>query len=101
MAIILAYILMVLIGGIVLWIIAKLFSGYPPNIIQCFVGAGIAEFVSLFDIPFIPFIVLFIVLIKIGRFEAVPAFVATMLLNNEVVLIWNSCSNTYWYIRLS
>ena len=79
MAIILAYILMVLIGGVALWIVAKLFSGDPPGIIQCFVGAGIAELVSLFDIPFVPFIVLFIVLIKIGGFEGMPAFFATML----------------------
>ena len=79
MEIILAYILMVLIGGIALWIVAKLFSGDPPNIIQCFVGAGIAEFISLFGIPFVPFVVLFIVLIKIGGFEGIPAFFATML----------------------
>jgi hypothetical protein len=79
MSIILAYILMVLIGGIALWIVAKLFSGDSPGIIQCFIGAGIAEFVSLFGIPLVPFIVLFIVLIKIGGFEGMPAFFATML----------------------
>ena len=75
----LIYVLMVLIGGTVLWIISKLFSGNSPSIISCYIGASIAEFVSLFDIPFVPFIVLFIVLIKIGDFEIMPAFFGTII----------------------
>lgn len=79
MSIILDYVLTVLIGGLSLWIVAKLFSADPPNIIWCFIGAGIAEFVNLFRIPLLPFIVLFVVLIKIGGFQGMPAFFATIL----------------------
>jgi len=74
---IIAFFIIVLIGGISFWIIAKLFSGNPPNIVQCFLGAAIAEFVDLFGVPFLSSIVLFIILIKVGGFGTIPAFIAT------------------------
>jgi hypothetical protein len=56
-----------------------MFSEEPPNFVPCLIGAGITEFVNLFGIPILPFVVLFIVLIKIGGFEGMPAFFATIL----------------------
>jgi len=79
MVLILAYIFVIILGGVAMWIIAKLFSADPPHLIQCFVGAGIAEFVSIFNIPVIPFIVLYVMLIKMADFDGISAFVATML----------------------
>lgn len=73
------YPIMVLVGGFAIFIIAKVFSADSPDIMQCFKGAAIAEFVSLFNIPFLPFIVLFIVLIQIGHFKGMPALFATVL----------------------
>ena len=74
-----AYPIMVLVGGLAIFIIAKLFSPDSPNIIDCFKGAAIAEFVSLFGIPFLPLVVLVIVLMKIGGFKGLPAIFAALL----------------------
>ncbi len=90
MALILAYIIMTLLGGITIWIVARLFSPDPPNIILCFIGAAIAEFVGLLGIPFIPFIVLFIVLIKIAGFSGFPAFFATLLYGAVKLLLFGT-----------
>lgn len=86
----LAYPLMVLVGGFAIFIIAKIFSASSPNIMECFKGAAIAEFVSLFNIPFLPFIVLFIVLIQIGGFRGMPALFATVLYGIVKFLIFGA-----------
>ena len=72
-------IVMILIGSIVIWVIAKLFSMSPPSILGCVASAVIIEVVAFIPLPFIPFIAVFIVLITIGGFKGVPAFFATML----------------------
>lgn len=79
MGLVLAYVVMVLIGGVALWVVGKLFSADPPRIVPCFMGAAVAELVSLTGVPYIPFIVLLVVLIKVGGFEGMPAFFATIL----------------------
>jgi hypothetical protein len=69
--------LMVLAGGLALWLVGKFFSLNSQGLFSCMVGALVVEVIGLSGIPYVPFIVLFVILIKFFDFGGVPAFVAT------------------------
>jgi len=77
--IVLEYFAVVLVGGVVLWLIPRLFFGDPVHIVHCFIAAAIAELVGLVGIPFVPFVVLYIFLVKFAGFDYLPAFCAVVL----------------------
>jgi hypothetical protein len=86
----LAYPLMVLVGGFSIFIIARVFSVESPNFTQCLKGAAIAEFVDLFNIPLLPSIVLFFVLVQLGGFRGMPALFAVILYGIVKLLIFGT-----------
>lgn len=68
---------MVLAGGVALWLVGKTLSSNSQGLFSCMVGALIVEVLGLLNIPFLAFIILFIILIKFFDFGGIPAFVAT------------------------
>ncbi|MCU0679968.1 MAG: hypothetical protein MUF50_01520 [Planctomycetes bacterium] len=76
LTLIITYLITALIGAFSLWIITKIFSADPLGFVPCLVIAGIIQLISAIGIPFLPLIILFIILVKTDAFNGIAAYFA-------------------------